>query len=221
MEVTGSDKRIDNEPIKLRSDPSRLIESVRESILMKIEEINSSADHEIAEIDADIRAELEHFRASQQQKYEMKVEYEMSRMKNLSLIEMKKQKLEVMESFINTLMTDAGSLLRGDSRYGNFLKECVANGLKEVKGGSATVLISAEDMNFFEELMNEISKGGYNCSVSIQSDDRAGMGGALVIDDETEVVYNNSVERIIYRKSGEIRREILRGLKDLGAYQGD
>ena len=41
----------------------------------------------------------------------------------------------------------------------------------------------------------------------------------MVIDDELEVVYNNTVERILYRKKDLIRREIVKILKDSGAYR--
>ena len=37
----------------------------------------------------------------------------------------------------------------------------------------------------------------------------------MVIDDDMEIVFNNTIERILYRKSDEVRRIIVRSLDEL------
>ncbi|MFH0977483.1 MAG: V-type ATP synthase subunit E family protein [Spirochaetota bacterium] len=216
MKEAGTVKEMDHR-YDHRSDPALLINSLRENILRNIEKANSLADIEIKKIDAAFLDEIEQYRALQQKEYEEKIKYEESKMRNLLSTEIKKQKLEIIESFINSLISGASSSIRSDPRYVDFLKMCVVNAFKDIKGKSATVLISQEDLNFSDDIMKVINSSGYNLNIRISADNNVLMGGAMVIDDETEVVYNNTIERIIYRKSGEIRREIVRNLQDIRA----
>jgi len=197
-----------------RSDPSPLVDSVRESIQVKIDEINRAADAEIEKIDSDLRKEIEEFRQSQQKRYEAFVEYEGGKIRNLMAIEMKKQRLEGMESFIKMVTGEAAALVRSDPRYADFLIVCVITALENVKGSSATVLLASGDLVFSQDIMDRIGASGIKCKISISADDRIKLGGAMVVDDGAEVVYNSTVERIIYRENEEIRREIVRSLKE-------
>ena len=204
----------DSSILYYKSDPSLFVDTVREKLRLKIDEINISADAGIDQINSVVDKEIREFRDFQKNKHEELVKYEGSKIRNLSAIEMKKQKLERIESFIKIIINEAAISIRQDQRYGEFLNSCVVSALENVKGMTATVLISANDMIYSSDLTDKIKNCGYNFKFSINSDDRAKSGGAMVIDDEAEVIYNNTVERIIYRKNDEIRREIVRNLKN-------
>lgn len=199
----------------LKNDPAALIEAVRESVLRKIEEINSEADAEIKGIENEISGEVEKFRASEQRKYDELAGYEESKAANLLSIQIKKQKLEVIESFISSMMSGAAEALRSDSRYPDFLKWCVLSALHDISGPGATVLLSPGDAEFSEVIMNEIRNSGCDVRINITLDGSIASGGAMIIDDQSEVAFNNTVERIIYRKIDEIKRIIVRFINEL------
>ncbi len=199
-----------------RGDPGPLVEALRKSTLQKIEEINSAADREIRDLDQQILRETSEFRELQRAIHENMVKNESVKIRNLSSTSLKKQKLEGVESFIQKVIDDAVNCIRKESRYGDFLNSCVLSGLDNVKGNRATILLSDEDLRYSGSINDAINRKGYTLVTCISTDDRVKSGGAMVIDDEAEVIYNNTVERIVYRKKEEIRRVIVRSLKEPG-----
>jgi len=198
-----------------RSDPSLLVDSVRESIRGKIEETIKASDREIERIDSGLGKGIVGFRNSTERIYEDIIKSEGEKIRNLSAIEIKKNKIEGVELFIKKVIDDATSSIRNDRRYGDFINTCVLSALENVRGAGATILVAAEDMIYSQNIIEKISNRGFKFKVSINPDVRVKMGGALVIDDEEEVIYNNTVERIVYRKNEDIRREIVRSLKEI------
>ncbi len=194
----------------LKNDPAGLIETLRRNVRSKIDGINSDADAEIKRIEDQVRDEIENFRAAEQAKSEKIIQYEEGKAANLLSIELKKQNLEVINGFINSVLTGASEIIRSDRRYADFLKQCATAPLKDITGRSMTICISPRDAEFSEMIMNEASKKCSNIKIRIIQDEGIITGGALVIDDEPEVVFNNTVERIFYRKSDELKRVIMR-----------
>lgn len=195
-----------------RGDPAPLVDFIRESIERRIEEVNAAAESEISGIDSGVQGEIEEFREIQRLKYEEAVKREGGKIKNLSSTGIKKQKLEGTEAFINRVISAAAAAVRLDERYPEFLVRCVASGLENVRGSGVTILLSQEDLRYSDLINKMITASGYEFKVKVVADDRAMTGGAMVLDDEAEVIYNNTVERILYRRRDEIRREIAAGL---------
>ena len=202
-----------------RGDPAPLVESLRENIRRKIDEVNNAADHEIGIIDSELSMEIEEFRESRRKMHEEILKNEGGKIRNLASTGMKKQKLDGIELFIERIIADAAGSIRKDPHYIEFLNRCVISALDNVKGGSATILVSSEDLPSSGGIIDKISTSGYTFKTRVLPDDRVKTGGAMVIDDEAEVIYNNTIERIVYRKKDEIRREIVRSLKEHGVYQ--
>ncbi len=212
MDIGDKIEGVGQSEMVLKNDPVVLIESVRQSVLDKIKDINSAADDEIEILETEVNREIELFRSEQKKKYDEEIEYEEERLSNLSSIEIKKQKLDVMDLFIKAIISEAARSLRSDLRYTAFLKWCVLSAMKDVSGGDATILLSAGDLDFSEEIMKEIKNEGYSIKVNISTDESITSGGAMVIDNEPEIVINNTVERIIHRQIEGIKRVIVREL---------
>ena len=199
----------------LKNNPADLIETLRLSVRAKIDGVNSDGDAEIKKIEDEIRDGIEKFRAEEQKKFDEMVAYQDGKSANLLSIELKKQSLEVINGFINRVLTEASEIIRSDRRYAEFLKQCVTTPLKDITGRSMTICLSPRDAEFSEMIMNEALKNCSNIKIRIIQDEKIITGGALVIDDDPEVVFNNTVERIIYRKSDELKRIIMRSVNDL------
>ena len=201
-----------------RSDPVFLVDSVRENIQRKISEINSAAELEIERMDLEFRKEADAFRDALQKRCDERLEYEGGKIRNLAAIEMKKQKLDSIETFINTIINDAADSIKNDERYVEFLISCVISGIENVKGDSAEILVAGDDLVYSDNIMSRVGMKGFKIKVTISSDERIKIGGAMVVDNEAEVIYNNTVERIVYRNNEQIRRDIVRGLNESGKY---
>lgn len=216
MEITVNNKA---EDVMQKGDPGPLVDSVRENIMRRIDEVNSSTDMEINEIEKKLNAEIGEFREMQQLKHEEIIKYEGGKIRNLASTAIKKQRLDGIEAFILKVINNAAVSITKDPGYPEFLQSCVISGIENVKGRSATVIVSESDMVYSDAIIDKVSASGYRIKIKISADDRVRTGGAMVIDDDEEVIYNNSVERIFYRNKEEIRREVVRSLKESGIYR--
>ncbi|HPF06782.1 MAG TPA: V-type ATP synthase subunit E family protein [Spirochaetota bacterium] len=198
----------------LKNNPADLIETLRRSLRTKIDRINSDSAAEIKRIEDEINGEIENFRAEEQKKYDEMIAYEEGKASNLLSIELKKQTLEVIDRFIVRILAETSEIIRTDNRYAAFLIECITTPLKEITGRSVTICISPGDEEFSEMIMNEAVKNRGDLKIRIMQDESIITGGVMVIDDEPEVVFNNTVERIVYRKRDELKRIIAGSVKE-------
>ncbi len=199
--------------IFLRNDPSRLIESIRESVYRQFEEIEARADDEIRNLEAGINREIEEFRADQEKKFFRFSGYEEGRGENIFSLKLKKQKLGIMESYISMLISAAGEAVRGEHGYREFLSGCVVSALRDI-AGDAVVHVSSLDIGHSEFLVSEIVNYGFQHNVKIVEDSSIIYGGAMVADEASGVVLNNTVERIIFRNMDSMRRIIVRSINE-------
>lgn len=199
----------------LKNDPGPLVDAVRQRIISKIDSINSDAENEIKRIEGEVLEEIKKFRDEEQSRFDEKTAYGESKAANLLSIELKKMKLDVIDDFISSILSEVSETVITDSRYGDFLVECVLSSLPEITGKSATVRISPRDSLFTEMIMKSVNDVACNLKIRIIQDETIAAGGAIVIDDEPEIVFNNTVERILHRKGEEIRRIIARSVKEL------
>lgn len=214
MDSAGKTLTGDSPLFLTRSDATPLVDSLRENIRQKIDETDGAAEREIERMEDELARQIDEYRNEQLKAFGEKVAGEGGRIRNLSVINLKKQRLDGMELFIKRAMDEAVSVVMGDPRYRDFLCSCVVSGLKNVNGSAATVLLAQTDLDYSQEIMEKIDAAGFKIRVRIMPDERIRLGGAMVIDDEAEVIYNSTVERIVYRKNDEIRREIMRNLKE-------
>jgi len=68
-----------------------------------------------------------------------------------------------------------------------------------------------EGINIKETIMQ---KTGHSPDISIAVDKGITQGGAIVVDKESGLYYNSTIERIVYRKFDEIRKEVLNILSE-------
>lgn len=202
-----------NSEIFLRNDPSTLIESIRESVRRQLEEIEAQTDAEILNLENEINMEIEEFRSEQEKKYAVFSEREEGRGENVFSIKLKKQKLGIMESYISAIISVAGDAVRGDGGYSGFLARCVISAFGSI-AGDAAVYLSPRDKEYVDLIMSEIRKSGFKHGVKIVEDAGIIYGGAMVADEASGVVFNNTVERIMFRNMDRIRRIIVRNINE-------
>jgi len=198
--------------LKTNKDETGLINSLKENSASKISVIKQQADYEINKLNERYISDIEEFKRKSDDETSSKVNQELSKIRNRALIEKKKLKLRIIEDFIATMIEEAIRELRkgGKERYKKFLLDSVDESLSQVKGGEALVYISEEDMglegiNIKETIMQ---RAGHSPDISIAVDERITQGGAIVVDKERGLHYNSTIERIVYRKFDEIRKEV-------------
>jgi len=209
---------MEDNTLKTNKDETGLINSLRESSAHKKTVIMQEADDEIRKLEKSYISDIEELKKKINDETSSKIDQELSKIRNRALIEKKKLQLRIIEDFITTMIEEAIGELRksGKDRYKEFLLDSVDESLSQIKGGEALVYISEEDMglegiNIKETIMQ---KAGLSPDISIVVDKGITQGGAIVVDKERGLYYNSTIERIVYRKYDEIRKEVTKILSE-------
>jgi len=211
--------KMEDNTLKTNRDEIGLINSIKENSAGKIHVIKQQSNDEIKKLNERYVSDIEEFKRKSDDETSNKVNQELSKIRNRTLIEKKKLQLRIIEDFIATIIEEAIRELRSSDkdRYKEFLQDSVDESLSQIKGGEALVYISEEDMglegiNIKETIMQ---KAGHSPDISIAVDKGITQGGAIVVDKERGLYYNSTIERIVYRKYHEIRKEVSKILSEM------
>ncbi|MBN2568356.1 MAG: hypothetical protein JXB42_02880 [Deltaproteobacteria bacterium] len=187
--------------------------SIREESKRAIRAIKEMEVSEIKKLDDACTAETENFRKKYEAEIDAKIEQELSRLENRGILERKKLKLHTIDNFINHIVDEAVKGMRNDQRYKKFLSDTVCDAVGQIST-RAEVRLKKEDIVFSKEFMDSLKAASKNRDIGIKEDSTITWGGCIVHDDQGGRIFNNTIERIYFRKSFAIRQEIVRILKE-------
>jgi vacuolar-type H+-ATPase subunit E/Vma4 len=190
--------------------------SIREESERAIHAIKETEISEVKKLDETYTAEIENFRKKSRAEADEKIRQELSRLKNRSILERKKLKLRIIEEFINSVVGEAVKKMRNDQRYKRFLSDTIYAALGQI-GTKAEVHLKKEDLVFGKEIIDSVKAAGGTSDIIIKEDSTITWGGCIVHDEDGGRIFNNTIERIYFRKSFAIRQEIMRILKEKGS----
>jgi len=194
-------------------DKTPLESSIREESERAIRAIKEMEVSEIKKLDEACAAETENFRKKSEAEIDAKIEQELSRVENRGILERKKLKLHIIEDFINHIVGMAVKGMRNDQRYKKFLSDTVCDAVGQIQT-RAEIHLKKEDIVFKKEIMDSLKAAGRNRDIGIKEDSTITWGGCIVHDEQGSRIFNNTIERIYFRKSPAIRQEIVRILKE-------
>lgn len=193
-------------------DANGLIGSIRDDSAHKISLIMDTAEKEIERLRQDYDSDIEELKKKNNDETVKNIEKEVSRIRNRALTEKNKLKLRNIEDFITSMIDRAVMELRGTGRekYEEFLIGMISESLSMIRGKHALINISEEDKDLVEGWFteNRLKRAEYEDNVTIQVDNGITQGGAIVFDQDKGLYYNGTIERVIYRKYDQIRKEI-------------
>jgi vacuolar-type H+-ATPase subunit E/Vma4 len=196
-------------------DRTPLESSIWEESRSAIQAIRDKEAACIQELDAACDAEIAAFKDKIEEQIRSRIQQEVFKLKNRGIVERRKNKLHVVEEFITSIVDEAVRGIRQDARYQNFLVDAIRDALEKING-SADVSLKKEDLVFREEIMAVVMDKGKGPVVAISNNDTIVWGGCIVHDAAGGRIFNSTIERIYYRKSPAIRREVVRILKERG-----
>ncbi len=194
------------------TDASGLMNSIRDDSAQKIDNIKKQADVDIKMLKDNFNTEMEEFKRKLFEQTDIEIDNELTKIQNSATIEKTKLKLNVIESFIESILENALNELKTEEeeKYRSFLLKAIIESMSQVVGKSATIHLTKDDIRFEKEIMNTIkSNGRSKAKISISNNETIKDGGAVVIDDDTGLSYNSTLERIIYRKYDKIRKHVV------------
>ncbi|MBW2558384.1 MAG: hypothetical protein JRD69_06095 [Deltaproteobacteria bacterium] len=192
-----------------------LEESIRKESKETVLIIREREALEIKQLEEACAAEIEEFREKAEAKGQMKIEKELSRLENKGILERKKLNLCGLDDFMSRMVKEAVRIMRTDPRYKTFLLARVRDAVGGIRAG-IEVYLKKEDLVFEKEIMEIVREAGRNSDAAIHEDSAIQWGGCTIRDESDGRIFNNTIERIYYRKSPMIRREIVKILNEGG-----
>ena len=189
-------------------------ESIRRESEEAVRAIREKETAEIEELDAACAAEIEDFRKRTEAETRAKIEQERSRLESKGLLERRKLKLKGLEEFIGRMVEEAVGVMRDDPRYKSFLLDRVRHAACEIETGME-VLLGKEDLVLEQEIVAAAKESG-RADAIVREDPAIRWGGCVIRDESAGRILNSAIERIHYRRSATIRREVTRILGEKG-----
>ncbi|MCK9230436.1 MAG: hypothetical protein M0Q23_05845 [Syntrophales bacterium] len=188
----------------IREEAHRAIEAVRGREALELKQLDEShtadIDRRLKEVEADITERLE---------------WERSRIANRGILEKRKLRLRAVEDLTEGCVEKSFRAIGSDPRYRDFLLRFITGALERVPG-EARVMLRGEDLGFRKDIEKAMAESGRTAPWTIEEDKTLQRGGALVEDREDGRILNGAVDRIYFRKSAMIRREVMDVLKKHG-----
>ena len=213
---------------KYTKDPNKdekgLIKAIKETSDREIRAIREKAEEETRRLRENAESDIENLKRKIEQETEQKIEHEISKIKNRALIEKNKLKLGNIEDYISAMTEETVNDLRVNNRekYIPFLVDTIAEAVLKIYGEGKTaeeipVFISEKDAGI-EKLKDAVyEKTGNSAGISIMIDNDIRKGGAIAVDEERGIYYNSTIDRIVFRKYEQIRKEVASILAEKGS----
>jgi vacuolar-type H+-ATPase subunit E/Vma4 len=196
-------------------DKTPLESSIREEARRAIQAVKEKEESEIRRLDEVYAGEIEEYKKKIDAEIDVRIEQELSKLENRSMLERKKLRLRIIEDFISTAVDEAVKDMRDDPRYKQFLLDTVSDAVKQIHA-HVEVHLKGQDRPLGDEIMEKIKKYSKKHDLVIHEDNTIKWGGCIINDEAGGRIFNGTIERIYFRKSQIIHQEIMKIMKGKG-----
>ena len=195
-------------------DNISLENTIRHEAEQQICNLRQRESDEIRGLDDAYVAELDDFRNRMRAQTDARIRLEVSKAKERSILYLKKLKLKSLEAFITRTVEESMKRIRDNPKYKKFLLDAIGDALGDIPAG-AEIRLKSEDLAFEKEFREALKAGGGGNDVVFREDGSIKWGGCIIIDVPNGRIFDSTIERIYFRKSSVIRREVMSILANL------
>ena len=192
-------------------DDKALENSIREESAREIAAIREKEVLEIKKLDEAYAAEMESFRRQVEAETQARIRQELTKLENRGILERKKMRLRSIDRFIRDTVDEVVKGIRENPHYRKFLLDSVSGVVEKLPGG-AEIRLRPEDISLGKDIFAEMAAAGKGRDIAVVGDPDIKWGGSLVVDNEGGRIFNNTLERIYFRKSLLIRQKVMNAL---------
>jgi hypothetical protein len=195
-------------------DKLTLESAIRNEAEQAIRDIARREAEEIKKLDDACAAETEEFRSRIQAQTDAKIRQESAKAENRSSLDLKKLKLKSVETFIHSAVEVATKTIRDSPDYKRFLLAAIGDAVSRIST-AAEIRLKKEDLAFERDIREALKTPSKGIDIVIREDNAIKWGGCLITDVLGGRVFDSTIERIYFRKSLIIRREVIGLLGDM------
>ena len=211
-----SDHELIDDP---QQDPQGLIDAMRADCRQQVRQVEETARQECAQLVQEHEEALRQSGELAEAECAQRIDAEVSRIENRAVIDHKKQDLCLEDGFVQQMTADATRRLRTDlrGRYIEWLQAAVSAVMAAAGKGPVQVQVAPDDIDMVETWL-QARQGG--SPATLASDASLGTGGVIAENCQTGVRHVLTIDRILYRCQGRIRRSAVEMVRAAGSPLG-
>lgn len=195
---------------------STLENSIREEARRAVEAVMERQAEEIKALNETYAEEIARYRERVEDETRGRIDWERSRIASRGILEIRKLRLRSLDELAEACVEKAVKRAGADPRYRRFLLGTIEKAVNDSEGSELEIRLRKEDFMHEEAISEAVSATGKEVTFTVTEDDGVSPGGVLVEDRLNGRIFNGTLERASFRKSPEIRREVMEVLKRHG-----
>jgi vacuolar-type H+-ATPase subunit E/Vma4 len=189
-------------------DNTALENSIREESARAIAAIREKEALEIKKLDEAHIAEMESFRRQVDDETQARIRQELTKLENRAILERKKMRLRSIDRFIRGTVDEVVKGMHDNPQYRKYLFDSISGIIERLPAG-VEVRLRPDDVSAGKDVVAKIAAAGENRDIAVVGDPGIKWGGSIVVDKKGGRIFNNTMERIYFRKSLLIRQKVM------------
>ncbi len=197
--------------ITITGNGEELVRAIGEESRVRVDTVTAKAENDIRGLSNSAEEELEKFRTAIAAETDERIARQTRILKNRMALESKKLKMRVMDEYADEILAVVMDELRNKFKktYVEFIETAFNEGIEtcmKYHCDMVRIHVNPEDAELVGSMVKKLSEDSErHLNLQVQPDDDIGAG-ILLEPDKEGILFNYTLERVLFRKRKDIRR---------------